>query len=129
MVISVSLSTRSNTPYTNHLTPSAQEIVITRANSIVNQTFTISVNCAGPIGVGRSLIVDPEGAVLAEDPGAETAVLTQTIDFDRVRRVREHGTADAIRMWTHFSESDLVVKLPLYDGSITAKRWDIQDPR
>lgn len=107
----------------------AQEIVITRANSIVNQTFTVSVNCAGPIGVGRSLIVDPEGAVLAEDPGAETAVLTQTIDFDHVRRVREHGTADAIRVWTHFSEGDPVVKLPLYDGSITAKRWDIQGPR
>ena len=107
----------------------ALEIVITRANSIVNQTFTISVNCAGPIGVGRSLIVDPEGAVLADDPGAEATVLTQTIDFDRVRRPREHGTADAIRMWTYFSESDPAVKLPLHDGSITAKRWDIQDPR
>ena len=31
----------------------AQELVLARAKSIVNQVFTVSVNCAGPVGMGR----------------------------------------------------------------------------
>ena len=46
----------------------AQELVLARANAIVNQVFVVSVNCAGPDGMGRSIVVDPEGAVLAEAP-------------------------------------------------------------
>ena len=44
------------------------ERVLARANSIVNQVFTLSVNTAGPVGRGRSIIVDPKGTVLDESP-------------------------------------------------------------
>ena len=100
----------------------AQELVLARANSIVNQTFTVSINCAGPIGKGRSLIVDPEGTVLVEVDEKPT-VLVHSIDLDAVARVRETGTAGVNRMWSQFTPTDPVLELPLYGGSITPERW------
>jgi predicted amidohydrolase len=100
-----------------------QEVVLAQANSIVNQTFTVSVNCAGPIGKGRSLIVDPEGAVLLASPDASVDVLSQTIDFEHVSRVRQYGTAGLNRMWSQFLPSDIGIELPLYSGRIDPERW------
>lgn len=101
----------------------AQEVVLAQANSIVNQTFTVSVNCAGPIGRGRSLIVDPEGAVLAAASSADPAVLVETIDLDAVTRVRQSGTAGSNRMWAQFRPTDAPLELPLYSGRIDPGRW------
>lgn len=101
----------------------AQEVVLAQANSIVNQTFTVSVNCAGPIGEGRSLIVDPEGAVLAAASGADPAILVETIDLDAVTRVRGSGTAGSNRMWAQFEPTDAPLELPLYSGRIDPARW------
>jgi len=106
----------------------AQEVVLAQANSIVNQTFTVSVNCAGPVGRGRSLIVDPEGAVLAESTGVESCVLDLSIDLDDVVRVHEDGTAGSNRMWTQFLPTDSPLELPLYDGRIDADRWRLTSP-
>jgi len=104
----------------------AQEVVLAQANSIVNQTFTVSVNCAGPLGEGRSLIVDPEGAILSEAPDDAPAVLVHTLDLDRVARVREHGTAGINRMWEQFLPTDTPLDLPLYAGRIDPHRWTPQ---
>lgn len=101
----------------------AQELVLARANSIVNQTFTVSVNAAGPPGKGRSIIVDPEGAVRVESIDAEPEVLVDTIDFDAVSRVRVAGTAGLNRMWSQFLPTDQSIALPLYDGRIDPSRW------
>jgi len=80
----------------------AQEVVLAHANSIVNQTFTVSVNCAAPIGRGSSLMVDPEGVILAESSDAAPVVLVHSFDLDDVSRVREKGTAGTNRMWEQF---------------------------
>lgn len=106
-----------------------QEVVLARANSIANQVFTASVNTAGPIGRGRSVVVDPEGGVVAESAGDEEAVLTVDLDLDHVARVREHGTAGVNRMWSQFLPGDAAIPLPLYAGRIdpagwTAGRWN-----
>lgn len=101
----------------------AQEIVLARANSIVNQVFTVSVNCAGPVGTGHSLIVDPEGDVRVMADGVEPTVLLDTIDLDRVAGVRELGTAGLNRMWSQFLPSDRPLDLPLYQGRIEPDRW------
>lgn len=100
-----------------------QEMVLARANSIVNQVFTVSVNCAGPVGMGRSVVVDPEGRVLQETQGAEPETLYRVLDFDDVTRVREHGTAGTNRMWSQFSSTDAVIPLPMYDGRIDPLHW------
>ena len=104
----------------------AQELVLARANSITNQTFTVSVNCAGPVGKGESLIVDPEGAVLAQTGDDRPGILHGIIDLDEVRRVRADGTAGLNRMWSQFLPSDAAIPLPLYGGSIDPGRWQPQ---
>jgi predicted amidohydrolase len=100
-----------------------QELVLARANAIVNQVFVVSLNVAGPFGVGCSLVVGPEGQVLAETPDADPAVLAVTLDLDEVARVRKRGTAGVNRMWDQFRDSDAPIELPLYQGRIDPGRW------
>ncbi|MEV4314907.1 carbon-nitrogen hydrolase family protein [Actinocrispum sp. NPDC049592] len=100
----------------------AQELVLARANAIVNQVFVASVNTAAPAGMGQSLIVDPEGHVLTE-AGTESTVLTASLDLARVAEVREHGTAGLNRMWSQFTDHDAPLELPLYEGRISPGRW------
>jgi predicted amidohydrolase len=101
----------------------SQELVLARANAIVNQVFVISVNAAAPVGVGRSLIVDPEGRVRVTADEASAAVLTDVLDLDEVTRVREFGTAGLNRMWDQFLPTDAPLELPLYSGRIDPAHW------
>ncbi|WP_419497330.1 carbon-nitrogen hydrolase family protein [Bifidobacterium pullorum] len=101
----------------------AQELVLARANAIVNQTALISLNAAAPQGVGRSIVVDPEGSVIAETEDDRETLLFTTIDFDAIRNVREHGTAGLNRPWQQFRHSDGIIPLPMYDGCINADTW------
>jgi predicted amidohydrolase len=100
-----------------------QELVLARANSIANQVFTVSVNTAGPVGRGCSILVGPEGEVLQETYDGDPAVLYQTLDLSAIARVREVGTAGTNRMWSQFSPGDSPVELPLYAGRIDPGRW------
>ncbi|WP_233121130.1 carbon-nitrogen hydrolase family protein [Tersicoccus sp. Bi-70] len=101
----------------------AQELVLARANAIVNQTFVVSVNTAGPHGAGRSIVVDPEGHVLAEAEDAQDTVLVADLDLDAVPRVRETGTAGTNRMWEQFLPTDPALELPMYGGRIHPEHW------
>jgi predicted amidohydrolase len=100
-----------------------QELVLARANAIVNQVFVASLNAAAPVGVGRSVVVDPEGRVLLESAGDGSTVLTPTLDLSQVVGVRERGTAGLNRMWDQFTEHDAPLELPLYEGRIDPGRW------
>ena len=100
----------------------AQELVLARANAIVNQVFVASVNVAAPTGTGRSLVVDPEGRVRTEAGEADT-VLTDVLDLSEVSRVRRYGTAGLNRMWSQFTDSDVSLELPLYQGRLDPARW------
>jgi predicted amidohydrolase len=101
----------------------AQELVLARANAIVNQVFVASVNTAGPFGTGDSLLVGPEGDVLGALPGPDDGVLAHTIDLDEVARVRRDGTTGTNRMWAQFTSADAPLDLPLYQGRIDPDRW------
>lgn len=101
----------------------AQELVLTRANAIVNQAFVVSVNCAGPVGTGQSLIVDPEGRERVRAPGAEETVLTDVLDLDAVPLTRTYGTAALNRVWSPFRPDDPPLALPLYEGRIDPATW------
>jgi formamidase len=68
-----------------------EELVLARANAIVNQLYVLNVNAAPTIGGGRSIGVDPEGRVLFE-LGEREAFVVEVVDLDRVRTVRERGT-------------------------------------
>jgi predicted amidohydrolase len=101
-----------------------QEIVLARANAIVNQVFVVSINCAGPIGTGQSLIVDPEGLVRTATVGTEATVLTDVLDLEHVARVRKYGTAGLTRVWDQFLPEDQPLELPLYGGRIDPRTWN-----
>ena len=101
----------------------AQELVLARANAITNQVFMVSVNCAGPTGQGRSIIVDPEGAVIAEAPDAGATILTAELDLSAVDHVRTHGTAGLNRMWSQFRPGEPAIELPVYQGRIDPATW------
>ncbi|WP_369213767.1 carbon-nitrogen hydrolase family protein [Streptomyces flavofungini] len=101
----------------------AQEVVLARANAIVNQVFMASLNAAAPDGVGRSLFVDPEGQVRAEAGPGREEVLTDVLDLAEARRVRAAGTAGLARVWDPFADGQAPLELPLYEGRIDPARW------
>lgn len=101
-----------------------QELVLARANAIVNQVFVVSLNCAGPVGRGQSLIVDPEGEVVAHAAGEAPEILAAGLDLDAVGRVRADGTAGVNRMWSQFRPGEPAIELPVYQGRIDPARWE-----
>jgi predicted amidohydrolase len=102
----------------------AQELVLARANSIVNQVFVVSVNTAGPVGYGQSIITGPEGEVLAEAPSSDEMVLVCDFTRSAVARVRTVGTAGTNRMWDQFQPDDKKISLPIYNGYINPHNWN-----
>lgn len=102
----------------------AHELVLARSNAIVNQVFVVSVNVAGPIGRGRSIVVDPDGSVVAESTVAEPETLVVDLDLADVARIRTEGTAGCNRMWSQFRSGDPTIPLPLYAGRIDPATWE-----
>ncbi|VXC53803.1 Carbon-nitrogen hydrolase family protein [Arthrobacter sp. 9AX] len=100
-----------------------QEVVLAKANAIVNQVFMVSVNCAGPTGQGKSIIVDPEGNTLKEAQDDQPQLLTAELDLAGVDRVRTHGTENLNRPWSQFREGEPAVELSVYQGRINPATW------
>ena len=104
-----------------------QELVLARANAITNQNVVVSVNTAGPIGRGRSIVVGPEGFVMAEAGiGEETLVVH--FDAADVQAVRANGTMFTNRLWEQFTPADRPVPLPMYAGRIDPADWAPRAP-
>ena len=91
------------------------ETVVARANAIVNQVAVVNVNAAAPVGNGRSLVIDPEGAVRYE-AGVGEEVVTAVLDLDQVQRVRERGSFGINRLWDEMDRIGPGLDLPLYGG-------------
>jgi formamidase len=100
------------------------ELVTARANAIVNQFFVVNVNAPAPDALGRSLVVDPEGLVRVE-AGAGEELLTDVLDLDAVKRVREFGTAGVSRMWQQLDRGAAAeIELPMYANGRIQPRPD-----
>jgi formamidase len=91
------------------------ETVVVRANAYVNQVAVVNVNAAAPVGNGRSLVVDAEGAVRYE-AGVAEEVLTAVLDLDAVRRVRTRGAFGINRLWEEMDRVGPGLELPMYGG-------------
>ena len=89
------------------------ELVLARANAIANQLYVVNLNAASPAGLGRSLIVDPEGLVRRQ-AGEGEELVTDVLDLDAVTRVREHGTAGVSRIWDQAKRLVPGLDLPMY---------------
>ncbi len=81
-----------------------QELVLARANAIVNQCYVINPNAAVTIGGGRSVGVDPEGRVLFLG-GSGEELIPEVLDLDRVATVRERGIRGVSRPFAHFKDA------------------------
>ncbi|MDR5901192.1 carbon-nitrogen hydrolase family protein [Halomonas icarae] len=102
----------------------AQELILVQANAIFNQVYMVSANAAKPTGEGQSLMVDPEGRVRGQMPGATSGVLTDVLNLDEVERVRTFGTAGLNRLWSQYRDDDPVLELPMYGGGIDPRKWN-----
>lgn len=91
------------------------EVVVARANAIVNQVCVVNVNAAAPVGNGRSLVVDAEGAVRYE-AGEGEELVTAVLDLDAVARVRERGSFGLNRLWDEMDRVGPGLDLPMYGG-------------
>jgi len=91
------------------------EVVVARANAIVNQVHVVNINAASPVGNGRSVLIDPEGSVRYE-AGAAEEVLTSVLDFDAVTLARTRGSFGLNRLWHQLDEHGGDLELPMYDG-------------
>lgn len=106
-----------------------QEIILARANATVNQVFVASVNASGPSGLGHSVLVGPEGAIISELPGTTDGTLTAVIDLDHVTNVRRYGSFGLSRMWSQITAEDEPIPMPMYGGAITPQAWALTNQR
>ncbi len=93
----------------------AAEMITARANAIVNQMYVVNVNAPSPAGLGRSLVIDPEGLVRVE-AGTTEELITDVLDLEAVDRVRRLGTAGVSRMWEQLDRAGAELELPMYAG-------------
>lgn len=102
----------------------AQEQILVRAAAIANQVYVLSVNTAGPIGMGDSLLADPEGAVIASCPDTAPGRIHAVLDLDHVTQTRARGTCGENRMWSQFRPGEAPIALPAYNGAIDPATWN-----
>ena len=73
-------------------------VTLLRARAIENTVFVVAADQAGPIGAGRSMIVDPMGVTLAA-LGEEDGLITADLDRDRLDDVRVKNPSLAARRY------------------------------
>ena len=92
------------------------EIVMARANAFANQVYVVNVNGSAPVGVGESVVVDPEGTVM-QAAGAGEEVLFAVLDLERVELVREYGSHGINRPWSQLADQCALVQYPMFGGA------------
>lgn len=91
------------------------EVVVARANAIVNQVHVVNVNAPSPAGNGRSIVVDPEGSVRYQ-AGTGEEVVTAVLDLDAAALARTHGSFGINRLWEQLDRHGAELELPMYGG-------------
>lgn len=66
------------------------ELVMAQATAATNQCYVLTINAAGELGNGQSIVVGPDGKVIYQ-AGENPELIPIEIDFNRVRRDRERG--------------------------------------
>jgi formamidase len=102
------------------LTPTSDreaEVAVARANAIVNQFHVVNINAGAPAGIGRSVVVDPEGTVRYE-AGASEEVITTVLDLEATSLARTRGSFGLNRLLEQLDRSGSELELPMYGGSL-----------
>ena len=102
-------------PTATYTSDRALELVISQSHAILNQVYFLSVAGVGGAGIGKSIFIDPEGRVL-QIAGERETILTEIIDLDNVKRVREYGTLGLSQLWKDLA--NFKGNFPIYQESI-----------
>lgn len=92
------------------------ELVMARANAFANQVHVVNLNASDPVGVGASVLVDPEGTIVQQAGGGEE-VLFASLDLDRVATVRRFGSQGINRPWAELESRCGSLAFPMYGGA------------
>lgn len=93
-----------------------QEVVLARANAIVNQVYMVNVNAAGLPGLGLSVVADPEGRIVYQG-GSGEEIIPLNLNLDNVAAVREHGSIGlGSRPMAQYAAEASRVRWPMYHG-------------
>ena len=66
------------------------ELAISRAAAAINQCYYININSGGKLGMGKSTVIGPDGAILHQS-GTGHEIVPLELDMEHVRRIRERG--------------------------------------
>ncbi|SHF91727.1 Predicted amidohydrolase [Microbulbifer donghaiensis] len=101
------------------------ELAIVHASAVTNQCYVVDVNSAGAQGVGRSIIVGPDGEVVHE-AATDEEVIAFEVDLERVRKVRERGIKGLGQILKSFR--DTRVQYPQYEPGAVSPAYEELGP-
>jgi len=96
------------------------ELMIARTNAAVQQVYFVSLNIAGPLGNGRSIVVGPDGKVLHQ-AGSGYEIIPLEFDLDQVQRVRKRGLDGLGQPLKSFR--DAALRFPAYQTPPKDNPW------
>ncbi|MFI2812836.1 MULTISPECIES: carbon-nitrogen hydrolase family protein [Microbulbifer] len=96
------------------------ELSIVRASAVTNQCYIVDVNSAGTQGVGRSIVVGPEGETLHE-ASVDEEVIAFEVDLEKVTRVRERGMKGLGQVLKSFRDGR--VRFPQYEDGAASPAY------
>jgi len=89
------------------------ELAISRANAATNQMYFFSLNSAGRLGYGKSIVIGPDGTIIHQaSVGRE--IISVEMDFNHVRRVRERGLHGLGQTLKSFRDAN--INYPVYQA-------------
>jgi predicted amidohydrolase len=91
------------------------ELAVARTNAISNQCYFLDLNCAAPLGVGRSIFCGPGGEVLHQAATGREVIAVE-LDLEHVRRCRRTGWNGLGQPLKSFRDSR--VKFPCYGATV-----------
>ncbi len=97
------------------------ELAIARSSAAINQVWFVNVNTAGDLGLGRSIVVAPDGTVVYT-AGSMREIITVELDFAQVRHVRERGLFGQCQTLKSFRDRQL--EFPQYSHAAGGGAFD-----
>jgi predicted amidohydrolase len=91
------------------------ELAISRAAAAINQCYYVNINSGGKLGMGKSTVIGPDGAILHQS-GTGYEVIPLELDLGYVSRTRERGALGLGQSLKSFRDRDMTFP-PYAQGS------------
>ena len=82
------------------------ELAISRAAAAINQCYYVNINSGGKLGMGKSTVIGPDGAIMHES-GTGHEIIPLELDMEYVRRTRERGVLGLGQPLKSFRDSNV----------------------